>query len=86
MATLGKIAFLAAVLIFLSPACALGQIPGAPVPNCPDDTGKDRCNQDVQRSVRESYGLETIEKLAASGAEVRRALCAARSHCRYGTS
>jgi hypothetical protein len=37
MATLRKIAFPAALLMFRSPACARGQVLSTPVPNCPDD-------------------------------------------------
>jgi hypothetical protein len=40
---------------------------------CNDDMMRDRCDSESQRLVRELYGVPSIEELAASGAEIRRA-------------
>jgi hypothetical protein len=40
--------------------------------NCSDDRGVNRCSEDQQRQMRELYGVQSIEELAAAGTEARR--------------
>lgn len=42
--------------------------------NCSDDRGQDRCGQVAQANTRDRYGLVDIDKMAANGAYVRRAM------------
>lgn len=41
---------------------------------CGDDDGTDRCDADVQRRMRELYGLVDVEALAEQGVTLRRAM------------
>lgn len=41
---------------------------------CGDDDGNDRCAADVQRRMRELYGLADVESLAQQGVTLRRAM------------
>lgn len=41
---------------------------------CRDDRGQDRCNTAMQTRMRDAFGLEPIEVLAATGAIVRRVM------------
>jgi hypothetical protein len=63
-------------LIAVSAQPALAEKAGEDVwdRGCGDDDGNDRCDADVQKKMRESYGLQDMQTLAKQGVTLRRAM------------
>jgi hypothetical protein len=62
-----------AALLFVTLASAAAAQTQQPVDrNCRDDRGRERCADSALQQLRTLYGVQSIEELAASGAEVRR--------------
>lgn len=53
---------------------ALAQGPNVFDRGCGDDQGTDRCASEIQRRMRELYGIEDVEALSAQGVTLRRTM------------